>query len=105
MASRKKATRSPDRSKASLIVSGRKLFAARGFHGATVKQIADDAGLNVCLLSHYFDGKEGLYRACLEGFGEVRRAALERVLEAPRSAEEFRVRLEMFLLELLEFHL
>ena len=40
-------------------------FAAKGFAGARVQDIADRAGVNKQLISYYFGGKEGLYR-CLQ---------------------------------------
>ena len=38
-------------------------FAAHGFGGARVSEIATRAGVNKQLISYYFGGKEGLYRA------------------------------------------
>jgi AcrR family transcriptional regulator len=37
------------------------LFAERGFHGATMREIADRAGVSQGLLHHHFGGKEGLW--------------------------------------------
>jgi len=39
------------------------VFSARGFAGGRVQEIADRAGVNAQLISYYFGGKEGLYRA------------------------------------------
>jgi len=41
-------------------------FAAHGFAGARVQDIADRAGVNKQLISYYFGGKEGLYRGLQE---------------------------------------
>src|SRR4051812_41008148 len=38
-------------------------FGAHGFSGARVSEIAARAGVNKQLISYYFGGKEGLYRA------------------------------------------
>ncbi len=38
------------------------LFAARGFAGVSVRDLAGGAGINVATVSYYFGGKEGLYR-------------------------------------------
>jgi TetR/AcrR family transcriptional regulator len=38
------------------------VFAAKGFAGARVQEIADRAGVNKQLINYYFDSKEGLYR-------------------------------------------
>lgn len=85
--------------------AAKRAFARQGFHGATVQQIAKDAGVNVSLISHHFGGKEALYRACLSGFGERRTLSLERFLTAPKSVEEFKAKLEILVNEQLEQHL
>jgi AcrR family transcriptional regulator len=73
------------------------LFAKKGFDGTSVKDIADRAGVNVSLVSYHFNGKEGLYKSCLEQFGKNRLAATERLLQPPQTLEECRLRLEMFI--------
>jgi AcrR family transcriptional regulator len=87
-----------------LIAAATALFAAHGFDGTSVKGVADAAGVNVSLVSYHFGGKEGLYAACLQKFGEDRLAMTQRVLHAPRSQEELVVRLRMFIEELFDFH-
>jgi AcrR family transcriptional regulator len=42
-------------------------FARDGYSATTVRDIADDAGVNVALISRYFSSKEGLFEACLTG--------------------------------------
>src|ERR1700682_2998925 len=41
-----------------------KTFGNEGFKGATTRQIADDAGVNLPALKYYFGGTEGRYLAC-----------------------------------------
>lgn len=41
-------------------------FGANGFKGATTRQIADAAAVNLPALKYYFGGKEGLYLACAD---------------------------------------
>jgi AcrR family transcriptional regulator len=48
-----------------LLDAARRRFAREGYAAATVREIADDAGVNVALISRYFDSKEGLFEACL----------------------------------------
>ena len=42
-----------------------------GYAATTVRDIADDAGVNVALIARYFGSKEGLFEACLEGAVEA----------------------------------
>lgn len=56
----------------------------RGFHGASVDEIAKRAGLSVGTLYNLFGSKESLYAALMErGVEEVRAFVAERVAEAP----------------------
>src|SRR4051794_31942021 len=48
-------------------------FGEHGFAGARIGAIARRAGANQQLISYYFDGKEGLYRALLERWREMSR--------------------------------
>lgn len=54
--------RDPERTKARIIEAAIEEFAAKGFAGARVSEIAARAGVNQQLIAYYFDGKEGLYR-------------------------------------------
>lgn len=50
-----------------LLDAARRRFADNGYTGTTVRDIADEAGVNVALISRYFSSKEGLFEACLVG--------------------------------------
>ncbi|MGW3788632.1 TetR family transcriptional regulator [Micromonospora chokoriensis] len=70
-----------------LLDAARQRFARDGYAATTVRDIADDAGVNVALISRYFSSKEGLFEACLRAAGdELHRTAgqtpAERVPEA-----------------------
>src|SRR5690242_18521996 len=86
----------PEDTRERLIEVGKDLFSRKGFQGTTVKDLADEAGVNVSLVSYHFGGKEGLLGACLQSMGLQRLASAQRILQAPTSLEEFRVRLQMF---------
>ena len=88
-----------------LLVAAREVFAKRGYDGATVKELADAAGVNISLVSYYFGGKEGLYKSCIEEAGRDRLAVAERILKKPESIEDFRVRLTLFVEEFFAYHL
>ena len=92
-------------SKNALLQAAKKVFATKGFDGATVKDLAEAANVNVSLVSYYFSGKEGLYLECLEQFGRSRLAAAERILKKPTSQEDLRIRLTLFLEEFIIRHL
>jgi len=46
-------------SKQKVIEAASMLFFQKGFHGTTVRDIADKASVNVSLISYYFKGKQG----------------------------------------------
>lgn len=48
------------------MASGRKLFARRGFDGASVRDITSDAGVNLGAVTYHFGSKRNLYGAVLE---------------------------------------
>jgi AcrR family transcriptional regulator len=49
-----------DSSRKRLFASAERLFAERGFNGVSVRDIANDAGVNSALVGYYFGGKKGL---------------------------------------------
>ncbi len=53
-------------SRQKLINSATKLFAHKGFDGASTREIASHAGVNISMIKYYFNGKEGLYRAIID---------------------------------------
>ncbi len=87
-----------------LLRSARKLFSRRGFDAASVKDIVDDAGVNVSLVSYHFGGKEGLYKSCISELALERLKVAQDMLKPPKSLEEFRIRLQMYSLEMLKFY-
>lgn len=49
-----------------IITTALRLFAERGFDAVSTREIAAAADVNPPALQYYFDGKDGLYRACAE---------------------------------------
>jgi len=59
-----------------LIATAAPLFAEKGYNGVSVRELAKSAGVNLSMISYYFDGKEGLYAAVLnEQFATLKRVA------------------------------
>ena len=88
-----------------LIRAAKKLFARKGLSATTIRDIAMEANLNSSLISYYFKGKTGLYKACLEEIGSQRLKVAEEILSPPDSVEEFRLRLKMFMENLFALYL
>ena len=49
-----------------IIETAEELFADRGYDGTSVRDIADEAGVNVAMISYYFGSKEKLMEALFE---------------------------------------
>ena len=48
-----------------LLGEATRIFAAKGYAGATTREICEAAGVNLAAIRYYFGNKEGLYRAAL----------------------------------------
>ena len=58
--------RNADSTKKALLNAAEVEFAAKGFDGARLQSIARVVGVQQALIHHYFDDKDGLYRAVIE---------------------------------------
>lgn len=87
-----------------LTAVAQQLFAKKGFQATTVQDIARKAGVNVSLVSYHFNGKAGLFRACIERAASQRLESAQKILTPPRTTEEMRARLELFTDEMLTYH-
>ncbi|MEO6082347.1 MAG: TetR/AcrR family transcriptional regulator [Umezawaea sp.] len=65
--------RDPERTRGQILDAASAEFGAHGYAGARISAIAARAGVNQQLISYYFDGKEGLYRAMSEQWQERQR--------------------------------
>jgi len=68
-----------ERNRALVLAAARRAFLARGYHGATLEQIADDAGFSKGVVYSHFDSKADLFLALLEARIEERAAENARV--------------------------
>jgi TetR/AcrR family transcriptional regulator len=69
-------------SRMKLVLTAAKLFSEKGFDGVSTRDIAGAAGVNISLISYYFNGKEGLYMAVLEDFTIVARRRLNELFKS-----------------------
>lgn len=79
-----------------LLRAANKMFARHGYGNTTLRDIAQEAGVNQALVSYHFKGKEGLYLATLEQLGQSRLLQVRALLKNPANFEEFKVRLQIF---------
>ncbi|MDQ2957164.1 MAG: TetR family transcriptional regulator [Actinomycetota bacterium] len=49
-----------------ILEAARKLFAERGYAGATIRAIAHEAGVDGALIHHFFASKEGVFAAAIQ---------------------------------------
>ncbi len=85
----------PSTTRADILDAARRTFSIHGFGGATVRAIADDAGVDPALIHHYFGTKQALFAATMDLPFEPE-ALVDRITEVPR--EQTGVRLvEVFL--------
>ncbi len=61
MSSQAPRTRDRNRTRSKIVGAARAEFAAKGYSGARMEQIAERAGVNKELIYHYFRGKESLF--------------------------------------------
>ncbi len=64
-----------------IINAAEKLFAIKGFEGASIRDIAHDADVNIAMISYYFGSKEKLMAAVFEKRTEKIRLKVENLLQ------------------------
>lgn len=73
---------------AQIIEAATRVFAAKGFDGATMADIADAAGINKATIYLYFESKYGLIQAIAEALFTQEMVDLEAVRDMPGTATE-----------------
>ncbi|MEO6276451.1 TetR/AcrR family transcriptional regulator [Roseateles sp.] len=71
----------PDR-RTNILLAAEKLFALRGFHAVSIRDIAAEAGVPLALVGYYYGAKHELYHAIFQSWS----SAIEGRLEALRAA-------------------
>lgn len=75
-----------EETRARIVEAAMKVFAEEGFARASTRRIAAEAGVNPPALQYYFDGKEGLHRACADLIIDHCRATLDPARESAEAA-------------------
>ncbi|GAA4461129.1 TetR family transcriptional regulator [Nemorincola caseinilytica] len=65
----------------SIIAAAERLFSVNGFEGTSVRDIANEAGVNVAMISYYFGSKEKLMEAVFEEKTKKMRLKVENLLQ------------------------
>jgi AcrR family transcriptional regulator len=74
-----KAREAPSSTKARILSAAEEVFAAKGFEGASTREIAASAGVNISSLHYHWESKETLYFAVFENISD-------RIVDLVRSA-------------------
>lgn len=88
----------PDRQQAILLAAER-LFSQRGYHGVTIRQIAEEAGVPLALVAYYYGPKQDLFHAVFAGWGhtiEERLSALDAASQDPADPQTLTRIIEAF---------
>src|SRR5215813_1124908 len=72
-----------------LLDIGRKLFAARGFEGTSIEEIAAQAGVSKPVVYEHFGGKEGLYAVVVDREVERLLTTATEILSGAQTREKF----------------
>lgn len=78
-----------------------KHFAEAGYQGASLKDIAAEAGVAGSLINYHFKDKAGLFQRYIEAFGADRGEAIKRILNKPETRDEMKVRIQLFIEEMI----
>ncbi|HME81645.1 MAG TPA: CerR family C-terminal domain-containing protein [Candidatus Eremiobacteraceae bacterium] len=79
-------TADPTRTK--LLAAATEVFAERGYHAATVREICLQAGANIAAINYYFHDKLGLYTEVLRSAVGPVRETMRPILERPLPHEQ-----------------
>ncbi len=78
------ATSTPDKldRKQAILLAAERLFAQKGYHAVTIRQIADEAGVPLALVGYYYGAKQELFHAIFEHWGGTIEARLTSLKQA-----------------------
>ncbi|MFY0544613.1 forespore capture DNA-binding protein RefZ [Brevibacillus sp. H7] len=75
-----------DQTKLRILSAAAKLFDIQGYNGTSVRQIAEEAQVNLALISYHFQGKQGVLEVLISTYFETLFRRLEE-LEAEQSGQ------------------
>lgn len=55
-----------EKSKQRIIKAATRLFAKKGYDGVSIREICKEANANICMISYFWNGKDGLYQGILD---------------------------------------
>ncbi|HSJ18649.1 MAG TPA: helix-turn-helix domain-containing protein [Solirubrobacterales bacterium] len=79
---------SQEKTREELVAAAARVFARRGYHRATVDEIASEAGYSTGAVYSNFDGKEALFLAIADRQVEARVAEIRAVADAAEADED-----------------
>jgi len=68
-----------------IIAAGRQLFSEYGYHGLSMRRIAEVVGVSKAALYYHFQDKESLFLAVLSSYLEALEAEIERIVQEEKS--------------------
>lgn len=74
--------------RANILAAAERLFAARGYEGAAVRDIAKEANVNGAMVHYYFGSKESLYHAVIESAATTVRSLMIETTAGTASIEQ-----------------
>ncbi|MBQ0929801.1 TetR/AcrR family transcriptional regulator [Ideonella alba] len=96
----------PDR-RTNILLAAEKLFALRGYHAVSIRDIAAEAGVPLALVGYYFGAKHELYHAIFETWSPAiagRLQALDAVMQEPDLALRLERVVDTFVSPLIALH-
>jgi AcrR family transcriptional regulator len=75
-------------STARILKTALELFSSKGYDATSVRELCEGAGITKPTLYHFYESKEGVYRALVDGALDDFRRRLMNALEAPGSVSE-----------------
>ena len=93
-----KARRDPESMKARILDAARRIFGEYGFHGTTMRMIAQDVGIDISTLHYHWGEKKDLYEAVILDINKDLRQSLidvERMIHGRELAERMAIAIDV----------